>query len=253
MKPALLFLFLCACAEVPYVKPGYELLRESQLMTPDDACKMLTDALASGDYSAQRRSADTLTMLNSEYQLGQAREQACRRVEKTQKRTAEIEQETDLAMLRMVGWSAGEDETLRRRAAERLRTLLADETRNDVLQALAAMEPPAAGLSPWYLSMGIEELIEDRLRKPEQDTLITKGVDIFAGLQEALSALGLAASENHDTVPEKAALKTAHTTFCNHLLSLTPDERTTLTQTLKARYPQSTPTLTRYALPSTCN
>ena len=114
----------------------------TSVLSPEDACALLTAALASGNYSAQWRSSDTMSALNHEYQIGVARETACRGAEKRAKKAATLEEEQDLTVLRTVAWSSGEDEALRRRAAALLLQRLAGEDRAEVLNALAAMAPP---------------------------------------------------------------------------------------------------------------
>ncbi len=231
---------LCgACAPVAYVKPPHELLREAKMLPPEEACTLLTEALSSGHYSAQRHGADTMSALNDEYQLGQARELACRGAEKRARRAAEIEQEQNLVILRTIAWSAGEDEALRRRAAAELLRRLRDETRVDMLQALAAMVPPPSPWPEWYVAMGVEEALEERLqalvRTPEEERLLSDARDRLARVLETLEALGLASAEGRHSEADKRELAAREDALCKSLRPLSAPMREALRNRSNAR------------------
>ena len=166
----------CAATNERIVKSPDVLLKEAKTLPIEDACKLLSDAMASGDYSMQRRGADTLSAMNDEYQIGHARETYCRQVEKREGKLKELGREEDLVSLRAVAWSHAEDEGVRRKAAQRLLELLATTKDKDVVERLAQMEVRDE-IPTWYLAMGIEEAIERRYWQLNADAVIAPWVE----------------------------------------------------------------------------
>jgi hypothetical protein len=182
---------LCACATngEHIVPPAQSLLNDARAMTSDDACKLLSDALASGDYSTNRLQADNLSAMNDEYQIGHARETYCRMVEKRASKLKDLATETDVVTLKAVAVSEGEDEGVRRQAAQRLLEVLPEVTDKDRITKLTQVEVKGE-LPAWYVAMRVEELIEQRYWQLHQDTS-----PAVAELQQKVQALATARSQ----------------------------------------------------------
>jgi hypothetical protein len=240
----------CAATSSEYIKPPQELLRDASALPPEDACAMLTKALASGDYSSQLRTADSLTSLNNEFSIGQARDHACRTAEKLQKRGREIETEQDLSTLRFMAWSQEEDEPLRRRAAARLLELVKEERRPDVISGLAAMVPKSSDWPEWYLLTGVEQAIEEKaqmmVRTPEENARINVVLEKFSAVQGALAAFGLAAAQGKTDGEEKDRLHAREKDLEGAWDGLSPTLKEAARQNAKSRFPKAEPSIARY-------
>ncbi len=201
MRSWVIFLVGCAASTNDHiVRSPDEILKEAKLLPIEDACKLLNAALASGDYSMQRRGgADTLMAANDEYVIGHARETYCRQVEKRAVKIENVGGEEDATTLRAIAWSEGEDELVRKRAAERLRELIPKIKDKETLTRLTDMELRYT-LPAWYLAMRIEDDIEARYAEVTQGEVIKPWSDklqpLLTRAQDARAKVGALAMDN---------------------------------------------------------
>lgn len=218
-------LFLCACAgnAEHVVQPAQALLNDAKTMTADDACQMLTKALASGDYSTQRLQADNLSAMNDEYQIGHARETYCRQVERREGKLSDLEKESDVVTLKAIAISDGEDEGVRKAAARRLVQVLPDVADKDKVMKLTQMEVKSE-LPAWYLAMRVEEQIEQRYWELHADVPADLQRKVQA-LVTAQSQLARAAIDDKGVAEARAAYAKSEAEVCAAFAGLDPQTK----------------------------
>jgi hypothetical protein len=222
MKYLLVFLVGCAASSHDrIVRSTDDILKEAKLLPIEDACKLLNQALASGDYSMQRRGgADTLMAANDEYVIGHARETYCRQVEKRAVKIENVGGEDNATTLRAIAWSEGEDELVRKRAAQRLAELIPKINDKETLTKLVEMELRYP-LPAWYLIMGIEDAIEARYAEVTEGETLKPWTERLQPLlqraQEAKAKVGKLAMDNapSDAIDSaRQAYKQSETEIC---------------------------------------
>jgi hypothetical protein len=244
MNPGRFLLFFCACASgnEHVVKPVEQLLKEAKTLPTEDACKLLTDALASGDYSTQRMQADSLSAMNDEYQVGHARETYCRQVERRAAKLKNIGGEDDLLTLKALALSDGEDEGVRKKAAERLAELVPNTSDKATVDKLTQMEPRGE-LPSWYLSMRVEELIERRYWELHEDSavvpMLASLLPLVADLSSARERVTKAALEGEGLEGARADYTKREAALCEALSSIDPKLKPSVLSALLARVPEA--------------